>query len=151
MRCISQFTLRIALPKARRILSDSNPAAETIPRYHAVVNPDSGATPANRVVRLPDSGARDAWQALQTRLWEMRAPTDEPPRLFDGDAVPRLRLAGYQPGADEPAAGVGELIDLAGRPAVVRLGRAPGRNLAVLGTRADDASAILRSAALAVR
>ncbi len=148
---IGQFTLRIALPKARRILADTNIAAETIPRYHAVVNPDSGAAEANQVVRLPNSSARDAWQALQLQLWEMRAPSDSPPRLFDGDAVPRLQLVGYQPGADEPAAVVGELIDVTGRPAVVRLGRAPGRNLAVLGTRADDASAILRSAALAVR
>jgi DNA segregation ATPase FtsK/SpoIIIE, S-DNA-T family len=148
---VGQFTQRIALPKARRILADTNIAAETIPRYHAVVNSESGAAEANQVVRLPNSSARDAWQALQQRLWEMRAPTDEPPRLFDGDAVPRLLLTPYQPGADEPAAVIGELIDVTGRPAVVRLGRAPGRNLAVLGTRADDACAILRSTALSVR
>ncbi|HWB35241.1 MAG TPA: FtsK/SpoIIIE domain-containing protein, partial [Rugosimonospora sp.] len=149
---IGQFTLRIALPKARRILSDANGAAETIPRYHAVVNPDSGVVGANQVVRLPDSGARGAWQELQQRLWEMRAPTDAPPRLFDGDAVPPLVLPA--PSAvgevDEPAAYVGELIDVTGRPAVVRLGRAPGRNVAILGTRADDACAILRSMALTV-
>ncbi len=157
---IGQFTLRIALPKARRILADSNVAAETIPRYHAVVNPDSGVAPANQVVRLPDSGARDAWAALQTRLWEMRAPTDQPPRLFDGDAVPRLVLPPPEPPVrrrtgpvewPEPRALIGELIDVTGRAAEVRLGRAPGRNVAVLGTRADDACAILRAAALSVR
>ncbi len=147
---VGQFTLRIALPKARRILNDANGAAETIPRYHAVVNPDSGVSEANQVVRLPNSGARDAWHALQVRLWEMRAPTDEPPRLFDGDAVPVFAPSLDGPVA-EPEARIGELIDVTGRAAVVRLGRAPGRNLAVLGTRADDACAILRSAALSVR
>src|SRR5215207_8111899 len=40
---VGQFTLRIALPKARRILHETNLAAETVPRHHAVVNADSGA------------------------------------------------------------------------------------------------------------
>src|SRR4029453_12996252 len=67
---VGQFTLRVALPKARRLLAESNPAAENIPRHPAVVNPDSGATPANRIVRIPAASDRDTWSALQHRLWE---------------------------------------------------------------------------------
>src|SRR5690606_12666612 len=55
---IAQFTLRIALPKARRLLADANTLAEEIPRYHAVVNADSGVVQANKVVRLPNASDR---------------------------------------------------------------------------------------------
>jgi hypothetical protein len=145
---ISQFTLRIALPKARRILAETNLAAESIPRYHAVVNPDSGAPSANRVVRLADAGARDGWQALQTRLWQRRSPDALVPRLFDGDFSPPLPADAtpHRPEAGPPVALVGEAIDVAGRPAILALPRSPGRNLAVLGTRTGDACAVLGAA-----
>jgi S-DNA-T family DNA segregation ATPase FtsK/SpoIIIE len=156
---IGQFTLRIALPKARRILADDNLAAAVIPRHHAVVNADSGAAGANLVVRLPDAGDRNAWRGLQRRLWRARPAGCEQPRLFDGDAVPRLpdscRPAGPVPPADAPAgsspgAVLGERIDVAARPARLRLGRMPGRNLAVLGTRIDEATDVLAAAALSL-
>jgi DNA segregation ATPase FtsK/SpoIIIE, S-DNA-T family len=156
---IGQFTLRIALPKARRILADNNLAAAVIPRFHAVVNTDSGVSGANRVVRLPDAGERLAWRGLQRRLWHERPDGCEPPRLFDGDAVPRLpdayRPSGRVPGAGEPVgsspgAVLGERIDVTARAARLRLGRMPGRNLAVLGTRTDEACDILAAAALSL-
>jgi hypothetical protein len=156
---IAQFTLRIALPKARRILAEGNLAAAVIPRFHAVVNTDSGTSGGNRIVRLPDAGDRVAWRNLQRRLWQARPATCGPPRLFDGDAVPRLpdryRPAGRVPdNADEvgssPGAVLGERIDVAARPARLRLGRMPGRNLAVLGTRTDEACDILAAAALSL-
>ena len=53
---IGQFTLRIALPKARRILADDNLAAAVIPRHHAVVNAESGA--AGRQPDRPAAGRR---------------------------------------------------------------------------------------------
>ena len=93
---IGQFTLRIALPRARRILADNNLAAAVIPRFHAVVNTASGVAGANRIVRLPDAGDRGSWRGLQQRLWHERPDGCEPPRLFDGDAVPRLPDA-YRP------------------------------------------------------
>lgn len=80
---VAQFTLRIALPKARRVLAETNLAAEVIPRFHAVVNADSGAPPANRVVRLPDAGDRDAWRRLLERLWRARPESLDPPLCFD--------------------------------------------------------------------
>ncbi len=156
---IGQFTLRIALPKARRILADTNLAAAVIPRHHAVVNADSGAAGANRIVRLPDAGDRVAWRTLQRKLWHERPDGWEPPRLFDGDAVPRLPAA-YRPAGrvpdltdpvgSSPGAVLGERIDVAARPARLRLGRMPGRNLAVLGTRTDEACDVLAAAALSL-
>jgi hypothetical protein len=156
---IGQFTLRIALPKARRILADDNLAAAVIPRHHAVVNAESGAPGANLVVRLPDAGDRTAWRGLQRRLWRARPAGCEEPRIFDGDAVPRLpsscRPSGPVPSSDAPAgsspgAVLGERIDVAARPARLRLGRMPGRNLAVLGTRVDEACDVLAAAALSL-
>ena len=156
---IGQFTLRIALPKARRILADTNLAAAVIPRFHAVVNADSGAPGANHIVRLPDAGDRQAWRILQRKLWRRRPDSCAPPRLFDGDAVPRLpdayRPAGRvpPPGTDigqSPGAVLGERIDVAARPARLRLGRMPGRNLAVLGTRTEEACDVLAAAALSL-
>ncbi|MFC7527659.1 FtsK/SpoIIIE domain-containing protein [Actinoplanes sp. GCM10030250] len=156
---MGQFTLRIALPKARRILADDNLAAAVIPRFHAVVNTESGVAGANRVVRLPDAGDRSAWRTLQRRLWRTRPAGCEEPRLFDGDAVPRLpgvyRPSGRVPTADtpvgsSPGAVLGERIDVAAQPARLRLGRMPGRNLAVLGTRTEEACDVLAAAALSL-
>ncbi|HET6532571.1 MAG TPA: FtsK/SpoIIIE domain-containing protein [Actinoplanes sp.] len=156
---IGQFTLRIALPKARRILADDNLAAAVIPRFHAVVNADSGVAGANRIVRLPDAGDRPAWRRLQHTLWTQRPDGCAPPRLFDGEAVPRLGAA-YRPAGrvpdpagpigSSPGAVLGERIDVAARPARLRLGRMPGRNLAVLGTRVDEACDVLAAAALSL-
>ncbi len=156
---IGQFTLRIALPKARRILAETNLAAAVIPRFHAVVNADSGMAGANRIVRLPDAGDRVTWRTLQRKLWQERPDGWEPPRLFDGDAVPRLpsayRPAGRVPDLSDPVgsspgAVLGERIDVMAQPARLRLGRMPGRNLAVLGTRTDEACDVLAAAALSL-
>ena len=149
---VAQFSLRIALPRARRILAETNTAAESLPRYHAVVNADSGAAEANRVVRVPAAGDRERWNALQHRLWRQRPAEQGPPRLFDGDVIPRLadspdfrRLTpGEQVAA--PTVLLGETIDVAARSARTVLRRAPGRNLAVLGTRMDEACAVLATA-----
>ncbi|MFY1694094.1 MULTISPECIES: FtsK/SpoIIIE domain-containing protein [unclassified Solwaraspora] len=151
---IAQFALRIALPKARRILPETNTAAEALPRHHAVVNAESGALEANQVVRVPAASDRDTWQELQHRLWRRRPDGLAPPRLFDGDAVPRLAqapdylaLSGDGSGPHEPVALLGETIDVLARSARLGLPRAPGRNLAVLGTRVDEACALLDAAA----
>ncbi|WP_045742429.1 FtsK/SpoIIIE domain-containing protein [Actinoplanes rectilineatus] len=151
---IGQFTLRIALPKARRVLADDNLAAAVIPRFHAVVNTESGTPGANRVVRLPDAGDPAAWRTLQRRLWRDRPAGCEEPRLFDGDAVPRLpsayrRRTGNTVGSS-PGAVLGERIDVAAQPARLRLGRMAGRNLAVAGTRTPEACDILAAAALSL-
>ena len=151
---VAQFSLRIALPRARRVLAEQNTAAESLPRYHAVVNADSGASEANQVVRVPAAGDRERWNALQHRLW--RRQPDDPPRLFDGDVVPRLadspdfrRLTPVE-ASPAPVMLLGETIDVEARSARTVLRRAPGRNLAVLGTRTDEACAVLATAALSL-
>jgi hypothetical protein len=149
---VAQFSLRIALPRARRVLSETNTAAESLPRYHAVVNADSGAIEANRVVKVPAAGDREQWNALQHRLWRRRPAELGPPRLFDGDAVPRLteapdfHLLAPAEKVAAPVVLLGETIDVAARSARTVLRRAPGRNLAVLGTRVDEACAVLATA-----
>jgi hypothetical protein len=153
---VAQFSLRIALPRARRVLAELNTAAESLPRYHAVVNADSGAAEANRIVRVPAAGDRERWNALQHRLWRRRNPEAGPPRLFDGDVVPRLAdspdFQGLSPAESAPAPVVllGQTIDVRARSARTVLRRAPGRNLAVLGTRVDEACAVLSTAGLSL-
>jgi hypothetical protein len=149
---VGQFSLRVALPKARRILVDeTNDAARRIPRYHAVVNADSGVVTANRVVRLPEAHSRSDWQQLKQRMWQRFRP-GTPPRLFDGDAVPRLSAApdfGSAPAGD-PVALLGQAVDVAARSARLTFSRAPGRNLAVLGTQTAEACAVLGAAGLSL-
>ncbi|MEV4755002.1 FtsK/SpoIIIE domain-containing protein [Micromonospora sp. NPDC049559] len=164
---VAQFTLRIALPKALRILAERNDAAQSLPRHHAVVNAESGMAEGNQVARIPSASDWGTWSELQHRLWRMRPQDAAPARLFDGDAIPRLADApdfvalrpGEASGAGEPGAAraaggargpvalLGEIIDVQARSAGMRLPRAPGRNLAVLGTRVDEACAILDAAA----
>ncbi|NYF58766.1 FtsK/SpoIIIE domain-containing protein [Micromonospora purpureochromogenes] len=153
---VAQFTLRIALPKALRILAERNDAAQALPRHHAVVNAESGMTEGNQVARIPSASDWETWSELQHRLWRMRPQDAAPARLFDGDAVPRLVDApdyraltpqGDTPPPRGPVALLGEIIDVQARSASLRLPRAPGRNLAVLGTRVDEACAVLDAAA----
>jgi hypothetical protein len=153
---VAQFTLRIALPKALRILAERNDAAQSLPRHHAVVNAESGMAEGNQVARIPSASDWDSWSELQHRLWRMRPQDAAPARLFDGDAIPRLAdapdfRAFAPPEADgaprSPVALLGEIIDVQSRSAALRLPRAPGRNLAVLGTRIDEACAVLDAAA----
>ncbi|GAA2508052.1 FtsK/SpoIIIE domain-containing protein [Winogradskya humida] len=145
---IDGFPLRIALPKAQGVLAEGNLAAEVIPRFHAATD--------NGVVRVPDASDRTAWRSLQRKLWLRRDENCDAPRLFDGEVVPRLpdvyRPSGRLPDdvGSSPGAVLGERIDVAARPARLRLGRMPGRNLAVLGTRTDEACDVLAAAALSL-
>ncbi|MEU8126804.1 FtsK/SpoIIIE domain-containing protein [Micromonospora sp. NPDC049049] len=153
---VAQFALRIALPKALRILAERNDAAQSLPRWHAVINAESGMVEGNEVARIPAASDWETWSGLQHRLWRMRAPDAAPARLFDGDAIPRLadapdfRALAVPPDGTaprNPVALLGEIIDVQSRSASLRLPRAPGRNLAVLGTRVDEACAVLDAAA----
>ncbi len=146
---VAQFSLRVALPKARRILADMNIAADDVPRFHAVVNADAGATEGNRIVRLCDAGDRDGWNVLQRQMWQMRSPLASPPTLFDGESVPSLPAS--VPLSTGPYAMVGARIAVEAGPASLSFGRSPGRNLAILGARRDDAIAVLGSVAWSLR
>ena len=53
-----QFVLRVALPRSRRVLADLNDVALTLPRWHAVLNHESGIRHGNEIVRIPDATSR---------------------------------------------------------------------------------------------
>ncbi|MCX6467379.1 MAG: FtsK/SpoIIIE domain-containing protein [Pseudonocardiales bacterium] len=144
-----QFVLRIALPRARRVLADLNEAALDLPRWHAVLNHESGIRHGNEVVRLPDATARGTTDEVQRALHDEYAEGRPRPVLFDGSRAPTLDalLAGLPPAGPEPRALLGQTIAVDGAAAVVRLPDAPGRNVAVLGARPDDALRMISAAA----
>nr|WP_228046237.1 FtsK/SpoIIIE domain-containing protein [Saccharopolyspora sp. HNM0983] len=149
-----QFILRIALPKARRALADQNSAAMELPRWHAVVNHESGVRHGNEIARIPDATAKKTFDRLQQRLWERRDPAAAPPILFDGSLLPDLaELADYaqlRAPVATPRVLLGRVIDVHGAAAAVRLARSPGRNIAVLGSGSEDAGSVLGAAALSL-
>ncbi|GAB2734748.1 FtsK/SpoIIIE domain-containing protein [Salinifilum aidingensis] len=150
-----QFILRVALPKARRVLAEQNNAAMELPRWHAVVNHESGVRYGDEPARVPDATARGTFDRLQRELWEQRAPGSTPPRLFDGSVLPRLSdalpQAPAQAGAEgAPRALLGQVIDVAGTPVSVPLDRSPGRHVAVIGSARVDAVNALGTAVLSL-
>ncbi|GEL18274.1 FtsK/SpoIIIE domain-containing protein [Pseudonocardia asaccharolytica] len=144
-----QFVLRIALPRARRVLADLNATALDLPRWHAVLNHESGVPHGNEVVRIPDATGKGSVDEVQRALHESYAAGREQPRLFDGSRAPRLAELAVElrPGTDPPNALVGQRIDVAGSAAAVRLPAAPGRNLGVIGAGGPDAERVLGAAA----
>ncbi|GLZ34395.1 cell division protein FtsK [Lentzea sp. NBRC 105346] len=147
-----QFTVRIALPKARRVLAEpGNDAAVELPRWHAVINHESGVKPGNEIARIPDATTKGTFDFLQNQLWN-RWRKDHPPILFDGGKVPVLdELPDFLDLAPDvgpaPTVLLGQVIDVAGSAAKVRLARTPGRNIAVIGSVVEDAAAVLGGAA----
>ncbi|CCH27917.1 FtsK/SpoIIIE domain-containing protein [Actinosynnema sp. NPDC047251] len=149
-----QFTVRIALPKARRVLAEpQNDAAVELPRWHAVVNHESGVRPGNEIARVPDSTGRGTFDRLQAELHARRPAELSEPILFDGSKVPNLHtLPDFQalrPG-ENPTVLLGQVIDVAGSAAKVRFARTPGRNIAVIGSLPEDAAGVLSGAALSL-
>ena len=144
-----QCTLRIAMPKARRVLAEANQAAVAAPRWHAVINHDSGVAHGNQLAHVPDASAKGVFPGLQQRLWERYASGHQQPRLFDGAHAPLLEEApaftSLVPVA-RPQALLGQSIDVAEVAQGVELTGAPGRNVAVLGTATKEAVSILDSA-----
>jgi hypothetical protein len=149
-----QFILRVALPKARRVLDDQNGAAMSLPRWHAVVNHESGVRHGNEIARIPDATAKGTFDSLQQRLWQRRGADSAPPRLFDGSHLPDLSTVedyrSLEPGGGTPKALLGQVIDVNGTAAAVSLARSPGRNIAVLGSVLLDAASVLGASALSL-
>ncbi|WP_406692899.1 FtsK/SpoIIIE domain-containing protein [Saccharopolyspora sp. ID03-671] len=149
-----QFILRIALPKARRVLTEHNQAAMELPRWHAVVNHESGVKHGNEIARVPDATARDTFHELQQKLWKRRSAGALAPRLFDGSNLPKLSaLEDYRKlttSVSTPRALLGQIIDVEGTAAAVRLSRSPGRNVAVIGSVPEDTTSALGAAALSL-
>lgn len=143
-----QFVLRIALPRARRVLDDRNEATLDLPRWHAVINHESGMRHANRIARIPDASTRGLIDQVRRDLYAEFHGRSVAPRLFDGSRSPRAAdLVARLPVGGDRLAPVGQTMEVDARPAVVALPDAPGRNLAVLGPSAADAVRVLGCAA----
>lgn len=145
-----QFVLRIALPRARAVLDKANDAALDLPRWHAVVNHDSGFRYGNEIVRIPDASTKGPVEHIKKQAFEQfRSRYPKPPRLFDGSRAPQYaELADrFGPENDVPLALVGQSMDVDGSPATARFPDAPGRNLAVLGPGSRDATRVLGAVA----
>lgn len=151
-----QFILRIALPKARRVLADQNTAALDLPRWHALINHESGVKHGNELARIPDATSKGTFDGLQQQLWERRPESSLPPRLFDGSHLPVLAsLKDFtalttEGGQRTPHALLGQVIDVEGTAAAVRLPRSPGRNVAVIGSVRQDSVSVLGAASLSI-
>jgi hypothetical protein len=150
-----QFVLRVALPRSRRVLADLNDAALGLPRWHAIVNHESGIKHGNETIRVPDATAKGTLDALQAGLWRRRPVGLHEPRLFDAGRMPRFEelLATHgvaMDGRGVPVALLGQMIDVAGSAASVPMAPTPGRNVAVISSAVTDASAVLGAAALSL-
>jgi hypothetical protein len=144
-----QFVLRIALPRARRVLANLNDAALALPRWHAIVNHESGMKHGNEIARIPDAGAGSDLDEVQ-RAAHKRYPGPRP-RLFDGSRSPRVGdLVEALPSGGPARAVLGQVIDLAGSAAAVELPDAPGRNVAVLGAGSIEGLRVMGAAAAAL-
>ncbi|HEY4007436.1 MAG TPA: FtsK/SpoIIIE domain-containing protein [Pseudonocardia sp.] len=146
-----QFVLRVALPRSRRVLAELNDESLSLPRWHVVLNHESGIRHGNEIVRVPDATAKNTMDSLQAELWRMRPAELTEPRLFDANRSPRLsELRGPARTASVPVAVLGQLMDVAGSPASVPMAATPGRNIAVISSSTADASAVLGAAALSL-
>jgi S-DNA-T family DNA segregation ATPase FtsK/SpoIIIE len=146
-----QFVLRIGLPRARRVLAEGNDATLHLPRWHAVLNHESGIAHGNEIVRIPDASGKGTVDEVQRKLTELEGAARDLPRLFDGSRAPSIEelLRELRPGP-EPAAVVGQCMNVAGSAATVPLPVVPGRNIGVIGVGRDDAVAVLGAAAAAL-
>jgi S-DNA-T family DNA segregation ATPase FtsK/SpoIIIE len=139
-----QFTARMALPQARRVLDGD--AAKTLPKYSAIFNTQSGAEHAHQVLRMPNASAHGALDQVRERahtLWP-----SPPPVVFDGARSPKLAdLVAAVPPGDVPRAVLGQRMDVHGSPAIMELGRDTGRNLAIIDANAASGAAALASVA----
>jgi FtsK/SpoIIIE family len=149
---VAQLTLRIALPKAVRVLADDNPEAVRLAEHHVVINSESGVVNANQIVRMPRFDP-EFLDGLRRRLWGDRDPSWPVPVVFDGDVTPQLSTArDYQALtiASVPVAIVGRSVDVDDRAAMVKLNRAPGRTIVVIGSRVTEACDVLTASTLSL-
>jgi hypothetical protein len=140
-----QFVLRVALPRARRVLHEQNDAAMDLPRWHAVLNHESGMRHGNEIIRLPNASVKGTLDIVQRELHEQFSA--DAPRLFDGNRPPKVHELDDLAPVSGLRVRVGQKIDFSGSAATVALPAVPGRNLAVLGAGARDAVRVLDAAA----
>jgi hypothetical protein len=148
-----QFVLRIALPRARAVLDKANDEALSLPRWHAVINHDSGIRYGNEIVRIPDASTKGPVDEVKEKVFEHFRGRYPDPRLFDGSKAPQFAEFSHRfgPQNEVPLVFVGQCMDVDGSPATARFPNSPGRHLAVLGPGVRDATRVLGAAATSWR
>jgi hypothetical protein len=142
---LEQFSLRIALPRARGVLAETNRASADLARFHAIVNSDGGVQHGNITARVPNACTPGTADQAQAELFDRWGDPDTRPVLLDGDVLPAAHT--LWAAADIPTVMVGRGFTVDGAPATARLDAMPGRNLAVLGAGAHQAPRVLSCAA----
>ncbi|WJK41204.1 cell division protein FtsK [Solwaraspora sp. WMMA2056] len=143
------FPVRVALPGGDWLLEPDNDAAAGLPLGSAVVNTAGGlggprgATRGHeRTVAFPDPYAdRPELARLRRQLWSRADPQAGPPQVFAGYAEP-MSAAGASKtgdGTGPPVCRLGRAVELPERAAEFRFERAPGRHLAIFGSRTRTA------------
>jgi S-DNA-T family DNA segregation ATPase FtsK/SpoIIIE len=145
-----QFGMRVALAGGGGILDALNPAADSLPLGHVILNNTAGTESGNRRARFPnadDHGIR----MLRHRMWEMRIPGAPAPAMFIGYAeymVDDEKSPVVLPASRRRrSAVVGRKVNIALSTAAFPLDSSPGKNFAVLGTSLVGAD-VLRSIAI---
>ncbi|OJY48848.1 FtsK/SpoIIIE domain-containing protein [Pseudonocardia sp. 73-21] len=142
-----QFVLRVALPRARRVLHEQNDAAMDLPRWHAVLNHESGMRHGNEIIRLPNASVKGTLDKVQQDLHKKYGDKKSRPRLFDGNRAPKMDELVDGATVHGLRVRVGQKIDFSGTAATVGLSAVPGRNLGVFGAGTRDAVRVLDAAA----
>jgi hypothetical protein len=145
-----QFTLRVALAGGGGVLARPDPVADALPVGTAVVEDLTDVAGIHRQIRFPDADP-ERLRGLRSRMFQRRAPGDEPPAVFAGSARQRLE--------DDPRWGrltartrrrvlaLGRAVDVGLPTATFPLDTSPGRHLAVLGP-AEVGADLLHAAVL---
>lgn len=162
---LSHFPVRVALPGGDWLLEPKNDSAAGLPVGSAVINTASGlggprgaVRGHERTVNFPDPYADLAGLArLRHQIWSRRESDARPPQVFAGFSRPDLpafsrpgsatepddRPAATEPGgqpatadsAGPPTCLLGHAVEVPQRVAEFRFERAPGRHLAIFGSR----------------
>jgi hypothetical protein len=144
------YTLRLSTPNGS-LLNHENTLPQEIPRFHAVVNENSG-NPNDNVVIEVAAAVPNQVSVYQKRAFDNRPADSRPPHIFDGGTVPsldnarefqKLKKVEMKP----PKVLLADEISVDGGSAGFLLSRQPGRNVAVVGQRTTEVGRVLYTAA----
>ncbi|HSX16588.1 MAG TPA: FtsK/SpoIIIE domain-containing protein [Patescibacteria group bacterium] len=146
----TNVSLRIAL-MGGTMLNQFNKVGDTVPKYHAAINNRMGAVDANVIVRVA-AATTDEVTKYKREAHQHRPVRNRPPRVFDGDDVPKLatavefdRLRPVEVG--DPKVLFADEFSVEGGSAGIDLTRQPGRNAVVIGQRVEEVARVMDTAA----
>lgn len=158
-----QLISRIGTPGSEIMSArDNREIADSLDEHRVVVNDRGGNKRGNRVAHVPYASSA-ATREITRKIWKARPENTKPPLILDAKFVPELEVTPFyqklRPTANKPVSalvglGFGLTKDdsgtLCNNPAAFRLDRSPGRNLAVIGSRAPDIARVFNSTAKSI-